>query len=193
MKKIFTTLAIALITLSVQAQNVWNIDKAHSKVGFSVSHFVVSEVDGNFRTFEGTVATSKDDFSDAVFTFTIDVNSINTDNANRDGHLKSEDFFFAEEHPQITFVSTGLEMNTENRYTLKGNLTMRGVTKEIELDAKYGGTINLGGGNFKAGFVIKGTLDRMEYGVAWNKKTKEGSLAVGKDIDLVIKLELNKQ
>ena len=193
MKKAIRIFIVAvLLSFTTQAQDTWEVDKAHSKVRFSVSHLVVSELEGNFNSFEGTVIASKEDFSDAKFTFSIDVNSINTDNEKRDGHLRSEDFFYVEKFPKMTFESTSFEKIEGNKYLLKGNLTMRGVTKAIKLDVKYGGTIDLGEGNAKAGFVVKGDLNRIDYGVAWNRKTKQGSWSVGEEVDIVIKLECNK-
>jgi len=193
MKRAIIIFVVAvLLSFTAQAQNTWGVDQVHSKVRFSISHLVVSELEGNFKVFEGTVTASKDDFSDGKFTFSIDVNSINTDNKKRDGHLRSEDFFYVEKHPKMTFESTSFEKIEGNKYLLKGNLTMRGVTKSITLDVKYGGTIDLGEGNAKAGFIIKGDLNRIDYGVAWNRKTKQGSWSVGEEVEIVIKLEYNK-
>ena len=191
-KAIRIFIAIVLLSFTTQAQDTWEVDQTHSKVRFSVSHLVVSELEGNFKSFEGAVIASKEDFSDAKFTFSIDVNSINTDNEKRDGHLRSEDFFYVEKFPKMTFESTSFEKIEGNKYLLKGNLTMRGVTKAIALDVKYGGSIDLGEGNAKAGFVVKGDLNRIDYGVAWNRKTKQGSWSVGEEVDIVIKLECNK-
>ena len=125
--------------------------------------------------------------------FEIDVNSINTQNEKRDGHLKSEDFFYTKKHPKMTFKSTSFKKTKGNKYILKGNITMRGVTKFITLNVKYGGTAKDGYGNTKAGFIITGSLNRIDFGVAWNSKTKNGGLTIGEKINLVVKLEFVKQ
>lgn len=185
--------AITLGFLNIQAQTSWNVDPSHSKVSFSVSHLVISEVDGNFKTFNGSLTTKGTDFANANISFSIDVNSIDTDSEQRDGHLKSEDFFYTEKYSTIEFTSTSFTRKKGDNYKLTGNLTMRGVTKKVTFDVKYGGTIdNDGYGNTKAGFIIKGALNRIDYGVAWNAKTEHGGWTVGEEVDIVLKLELVK-
>ena len=182
------------MSLSTYAQtSTWKVDPSHSKVNFSVSHLVISEVDGTFKTFTASLTTNAVDFSNAKFNFEIAINSINTDNQKRDGHLKSEDFFYAEKYPKMVFKSTSFKKIKGNKYTLKGKLTMRGVSKNISLNVKYGGTAKDGYGNTKAGFIITGTLNRIDYGVAWNAKTEQGGWTVGEEVNLVIKLEFVKQ
>lgn len=198
MKKLSTILiAFLVIVFNVQdlrAQVQWKVDPYHSKVNFTVSHLVISEVDGNFKVYDGQIISDKTDFSDANISFTIDATSINTDNEQRDGHLKSEGFFHAEKHPKITFKSTSFKKTGENTYALNGKLNMRGVTKDVTLAVKYGGIIgNDGNGNTKAGFIVTGTLNRMDYGIAWNDKTENGGLAVGEDVNIRINLEFVKQ
>lgn len=184
---------IVLSILNTQAQTTWQVDPSHSKVSFSVSHLVISEVDGNFKTFQGSLTTKKDDFSNANISFSVDINSIDTDNEQRDGHLKSEDFFYTEKYPKMEFSSTSFTKKKDGNYKLTGNLSLRGVTKKITFDVKYGGTIdNDGYGNTKAGFVAKGTINRIDYGVAWNAETEHGGWTVGEDVDIVLKLELVK-
>ncbi|WP_196885608.1 YceI family protein [Aureivirga sp. CE67] len=192
MKKL-AILFIFFIAITVNAQN-WNVDPYHSNVNFSVSHLVISEVDGSFKVYNGSIEQKKSkDFSDAVFKFEIDANSINTQNEKRDGHLKAEDFFYTSKYPKISFVSTSVKKKGANNYIIKGNLTMRGVTKKVTLKAKHGGTIqNDGYGNTKAGFIISGTIDRTDFGVAWNAKTEHGGMTVGEDVDFKIKLEYVK-
>jgi len=120
---------------------IWTADKAHTSVKFSVAHLVISDVDGNFKSFDGSMESSKPDFSDAKITFTADVNSINTDNEMRDNHLKSDDFLNAAKYPQMKFVSTSFTPQGDNKYKLVGNLTIRDVTKSVTFDVKYGGTV----------------------------------------------------
>lgn len=192
MQKLVTFVFATFITVSIYAQN-WKVDQSHSSVSFSVSHLMISEVDGKFNSFEGNVSSTKNDFSGANISFTIDVSSIDTDNEQRDGHLKSEDFFYTEKHSQITFKSSSFKKRKGNNYTLKGILTMRGVSKKVSFDVIFKGTAKDGYGNTRAGFLIKGILNRIDYGVAWNAKTEQGSLTVGEDVNLAIKLELIKQ
>lgn len=193
MKKIITLVSAMAISIATFAQTTWKVDPSHSSVSFSVSHLVISEVDGTFKTFNGSLITDSNGFSNAKINFEIDVNSINTQNEKRDGHLKSEDFFHTKKHPKITFKSTSFKKIKGNKYILKGNITMRGVTKSITLNVKYGGTAIDGYGNTKAGFIITGSLNRIDFGVAWNSKTKNGGLTIGEKINLVVKLEFVKQ
>lgn len=189
---LITALAVIGLT-SAKAQTTWVVEPVHSKVNFTVEHLVISEVDGSFKTFEGKMVASKEDFTDAKISFSIDVASISTDNEKRDGHLKSEDFFYAEKYPKMTFESTSFKKKNAKEYELKGDLTMRGVTKPVTLSVKYGGQAVDGYGNTRAGFIVKGSLNRMDYGVAWNAKTQHGGLTVGEEVDITIKLELVKQ
>ena len=136
MKKLSLVIALFVIVI-VNAQSTWNFDASHSSVRFAVEHMVVSEVEGKFTTFEGTVESSTEDFSDAKINFKIDVNSVDTDNQKRDGHLKNEDFFDTAKYPEMTFESTSVEKIKEGKYNLTGNLTLHGVTKEITLKMNY--------------------------------------------------------
>ena len=129
----------------------WTVDKAHSNVKFIVTHLVVSEVEGYFKLFDGTMENDKSDLSDAKINFTVDVNSINTDNEKRDGHLKGDDFFSAEKFPEMKFISTSMKSVGENQYKLAGDLTIRDVTKPVEFDVTYGGSV-AAMGTTKVGF-----------------------------------------
>lgn len=193
MKKIIVSTILGLFVLNATAQTAWVVDPVHSKVNFSVAHLVISEVDGTFKSFDGTLESSKVDFNDAKISFSIDVSSINTDNEKRDGHLQSEDFFFVEKYPKITFESTSFKKINEKNYILKGNLTMRGVTNKVEFSVKYGGQAIDGYGNTRIGFIARGSLNRIDYGVAWNAKTQHGALTVGEEIELTLKMELIKK
>lgn len=173
------------------AATKWDLDKSHSSVSFSVSHMVVSETEGNFKLFDGTMENSKADFSDAKINFTIDVNSINTGNDMRDGHLKGDDFFNAEKYPAIKFVSTSFKPAGGKNYKLTGNLTIRDVTKPVTFNVVYGGIIDTGKGK-KAGFKATTTINRFDYNLKWNKATEAGGLVVGKDVDITVKVELNE-
>lgn len=184
----------AFLALPLLAQKTkWVADPAHSKVGFSVSHMVITDVDGKFDTFDIVVYSDKPDFSDAKAQVSIDVNSINTGNEKRDAHLRSPDFFDAEKYPKITFVSKRIEKVGKNRYKLVGDLTMKGVTKEIELDVEYRGTVTDPWGNERAGFKVTGEVNRMDFGINWNKTLDRGGLVVGETVKIDIDLELIKQ
>ena len=169
----------------------WAVDKPHTNVKFSVAHLVISDVDGNFKSFDGTMESSKPDFSDAKITFTADVSSINTDNEMRDNHLKSDDFFNAAKFPQIKFVSTSFTPLGDNKYKLVGNLTIRDVTKSVTFDVKYGGTVVAMGGTH-AGFKATTKIDRFDYNLKWSKATEAGGLVAGKDVEITINADFKK-
>jgi polyisoprenoid-binding protein YceI len=193
MKRISMLVIAVLImaSFSVSAQTKWSVDKAHSSVKFSVIHMVVSEVDGNFKMFDGSLEAAKPDFSDAKINFTIDVNSINTDNEKREGHLKSADFFDVANYPQIKFVGTSMKPLGGNKYELKGNLTLKDVTKPVVFQVTYGGTLTTKNGA-KAGFKAKTTIDRYDYNLKWNNALEAGGLAVSKEVEITVNVELNK-
>ncbi len=193
MKKVISSLLLVLVVFSssfAQTAKTWNVDKMHSAVKFAVSHLVISEVDGSFKIFDGSMVAAKEDFSDAKINFTVDVNSINTDNTNRDGHLKSDDFFNAEKYPNMTFVSTSFKKKSGSTYELTGNLTIRDVTKKVTFAVKYGGTTKDPYGNTKAGFKATGSINRLAYGLKWNNLTEAGGAVVGADVDLTVNLEM---
>jgi len=169
----------------------WTLDKGHSNVKFTVTHMVVSEVDGSFRTFDATIENTKPDFSDAVVNFTVDINSVDTDNENRDKHLKSDDFFNAEQFPQMKFQSTSFKPLGGNKYQLNGNLTIRDITKPVTFDVTYGGTINTPKGA-KIGFKAKTTVNRFDYNLKWDRATEAGSLVVAKEVGITINTEFNE-
>lgn len=190
MKKISVLMLGLLISGSMLAQSTWTIDKVHSKIGFSVSHMVVSETEGSFKDYTGSVVSKTDDFSGAEVSFTAKVASIDTENERRDGHLKSADFFDAEKFPEISFKGNLVKEGT--KYKLKGDFTMKGVTKKVEFDVTYGGKIDTGRGE-KAGFKVLGVINRQDYGVNWANKLASGEMVVGDDVSLNIKIELDKQ
>lgn len=170
----------------------WLIDPAHSEVHFKIKHLVISTVTGSFKKFEGSVESEKDDFSDAVIQFSAETASVDTNSEQRDGHLKSDDFFNTEKYPKLTFVSTGIEKN-EDEYTLKGNLTMRDVTKPVELDVEYGGTTKDLYGQTKAGFEVTGKINRQDFGLKWSAITEGGGLVAGDTVKLVMNIQIIKQ
>jgi polyisoprenoid-binding protein YceI len=183
---------ILLLSLNGMAQATkWAVDKGHSNVKFTVTHMTVSEVEGSFKIFDGTMEHTKADFTDAKVNFSVDVNSVNTDNERRDGHLKGDDFFNAAQFPQMKFVSTGIKSLGNNKYQLMGNLTIRDVTKPVVFDVTYGGSVNTQRGK-KAGFKAKGTINRFDYNLKWDRATEAGGLVVGKDVELQLNIELDE-
>ena len=192
LKLFFAVCLTGIINTSI-AQSTWSFDKAHSKVTFSVTHLMISEVSGQFNEFEGEVVSKSDDFADSQIEFTINVGSINTDDEKRDGHLKSEDFFDAEKYPMITFKSKSLKQVKGKNYKLTGDMTIRDVSKEVTLDVIYFGTMKDPYGNTKAGFKITGEINRMDYGVKWNSPLEGGGVVVGETVNLVCNVELMKK
>lgn len=170
----------------------WTIDSAHSEITFKVKHLVISTVTGKFKTFDATIESSNDDFSDAEIFFEADINSIDTGNGDRDAHLKSDDFFNAEAHPKMTFRSTSFKKTGEGEYKLTGDLTIRGNTKEVELEADFGGTVVDPYGNTKAGFDVTGKISRKEFGLTWNAVTEAGSVVVSDDVKLNLNVQFTK-
>lgn len=171
----------------------WTLDHNHTEVTFKVKHLVISSVTGKFKSFDGSVESDKDDFTDATIRFTADVNSIDTGNEQRDGHLKSADFFDAANHPQLTFESTSVTKKSGNEYVVSGNLTMRGKTKPVELKAEFGGIQKDFYGNTVAGFEIEGKVNRREFGLEWSAVTETGGIVVSDDVKLQVNAELIKK
>ena len=177
----------------MQASGKWVIDKAHSNIRFSVSHLVVSDVDGSFKSFDGSMTATKPDFTDAAIAFTADVNSINTENENRDKHLKSDDFFNAEKFPQIKFTSKSLKALGNNKYALAGVLTIRDITKPVTFDVQYGGTVTSAAmGGTHAGFKAKTTINRFDYNLKWNALTEAGGAVAGKEVEITLNIDMKK-
>lgn len=194
MKKTIISTTFLFISLFSFAQTTkWGYDASHAKVGFTISHFGISETEGKFTKFDGMVLSDKPDFSDSKIDFTIEVNSINTEDVQRDTHLKSPDFFDAAKFPTITFKSKSLKAVGKNKYKLTGNFTMHGVTKEITLDVIYKGTVVDPYKNTKAGFKITGMIDRTQFGLVWNGKLSSGDALLGDEVTLDINIELIKK
>ncbi|EAZ81221.1 YceI family protein [Algoriphagus machipongonensis] len=169
----------------------WAIDPTHSEVSFKVKHLVISTVTGYFRKFEGSVESSSEDFDGAEVAFTADIDSIDTNQADRDTHLKSADFFDAENHPKLSFK--GKIVNEGGDHKLVGDLTMRETTKEVTLDVDFGGVAGDPYGQTKAGFDIEGKVNRKEFGLAWSAVTEAGSVVVSDQVKLILSVQLVKQ
>jgi polyisoprenoid-binding protein YceI len=169
MKTLKITLFVAvaaLFSFTVIEQFNYTLDPAHSRLGFTIKHMGVSDFNGNFGKFETSITTSKADFSDAVVELTADVNTINTGNEMRDGHLKSADFFETEKYPTLNFKSTSFKLVKGNKYKIMGNLTLHGVTKPVELTAvHYGSVENPQSKKMVAGFKVTGVIKRSVFGI----------------------------
>jgi len=184
-------LTIFVATAFASAQSDWKLDKVHSSITFTVRHMVISEVTGSFKDFVITLKSAKDDFSDAEVQSTIKVGSLSTDNAMRDGHLKSDDFFNAEKFPEINFKSTSFENLGDNKYKITGDLTIRDVTKNVTFNAILNGTLKTARGVLSA-WKATTTINRFDYNLKWSKALETGGLVVGQDVIITLNLELNK-
>jgi polyisoprenoid-binding protein YceI len=174
------------------SKTIWNVDALHSEVQFKVKHLVISTVTGSFKSFSGSAVTEGDQFENADIEFTIDVTSVDTGQPGRDEHLKNADFFEAETYPQFKFVSTSFTKIKGDLYKLIGNLTIKGITKEVELEAEYGGTEKDTFGNIKVGFEVTGSIDRKDFNVKFNGLTETGGLALGEIIKIIANIQLAK-
>jgi polyisoprenoid-binding protein YceI len=187
MKKILSLLAVVVfMQTAVFAQSTWKVDKAHSRVTFTITHLAVSDVDGYFKDFDATIVAAKPDFSDAKVNFSANTASVSTDNEKRDAHLKSADFFEVEKFPALTFVSTGIKPTGANKYQLTGNLTIHGVTKPAVFDMLYRGTITAPAA--KAGFKVTGTIKRSDFAFG----SKFGSPMLSDEVTLTANGEFAK-
>ncbi|NQZ45234.1 MAG: YceI family protein [Flavobacteriaceae bacterium] len=166
----------------------WSIDNAHSEVGFKVKHMMISTVKGHFDEYQASVEAGEDDFSDAQFSFSAKTASINTKNNDRDNHLKSDDFFNSNEYPEMTFTSKSF-----NGESLVGDLTIRDVTKEVTLDVDFNGVAVDPYGQTKAGFEIRGKINRKDFNLTWSAVTEAGSIVVADTVTLVIDAQFVKQ
>lgn len=171
--------------------NEWTIDNAHGRVGFSVPHMVVSEVDGQFKSFSGKVLLDENDLTRSKLEFKAEVASVDTGAADRDKHLKSADFFDAEKFPTIQFSSTQIKKAGKG-YKISGDLTIRGVTKHVTLDATLSAPIANPWGKQVRAAHISGAVQRQDFGVSWNKALDKGGMVVGDTVNIDVKLELNK-
>jgi polyisoprenoid-binding protein YceI len=170
----------------------WVIDPTHSKVNFRVKHLMISNVEGNFKEFEGRVTTDGDDFSTAEISFSMNAASVDTEIADRNAHLKSPDFFDVEKYPKITFSGKGMKDLGDDLYELTGNLTIRDVTKPVALTVEYGGTMTDPWGNVKAGFSLTGKIKRKDWGLNWNAALEAGGVLVGEEVKISGDIELAK-
>lgn len=175
------------------AQVKWTLDPMHSEITFKVKHLMISTVSGRFNSFNVTAVTEGNDFTKPVSVeTTVDVSSVDTNNEQRDGHLKSDDFFSAGNHNQITFKSNKLELNGDEG-KLTGELTVKGITKPVVLNVENGGVVVDPYGQTKAGFTVTGKISRKEFGLTWSAVTEAGNVVVGDDIKFNAEIQLVKQ
>jgi len=179
--------------MATETLTKWVLDPMHSEVQFKVKHLVISTVSGFFKSFEGELDTANDDFTDASISFSLNIDSIDTNQTHRDEHLKSADFFDAATYPKISFKSTSFTKAEDDEYVLNGELTIKDVTKPVKLDVEYGGTAADFYGNTKAGFEITGKINRKEFGLVYDGVTEAGSVVLGEDIKLLINVQFAKQ
>ena len=168
----------------------WTVDTAHSEVGFSVKHMMISKVKGAFTSYEATVEANEEDLQGALIDFKIDVASIDTSNTDRDNHLRSADFFDAEQFPYITFKANDI-IKKGDEYELTGDLTMKDVTRPVTFEVEYGGKATNPWGVEVVAFNVEGKVNRRDFGLTWNQTLETGGVLVGEDIKISLELEGN--
>jgi polyisoprenoid-binding protein YceI len=184
---------MSTIAVPEKVQHTWHVDPQHVEVGFAVRHLMISTVKGHFRTVSGVVRTEADDFATAEVDLTIDARSIETRDDARDAHLRSADFFDVEKYPSLTFKSRRVTSATKHHYVVVGDLTIHGVTREVSLDVVAEGFVRDPWGNEKAGFHATGTINRKDFGLAWNVMLETGGVVVGDEVKLNLEIELTRQ
>ena len=190
-KFIILTLVIFPI-FNVAAQDKWVVDPSHSSIQFAIDHLVISEVTGSFNTFQGNLTMTGDDFTTAKLSGEIEANSVDTKNGQRDGHLKAPDFFDVANHPKITFESLSIKKVGDTKYSMKGKITIKGITKEITMEVIYKGTAKFMG-QTKTGIKATGTIDRTEFGLKYSSMLETGGAVVGKEVEIILNFELVKK
>lgn len=176
------------------SKSKWVLDPTHSEIQFKVKHLMITNVTGSFDNFDVTAETIDDNFTEAKINFSADVNSISTNNEQRDGHLKSGDFFDADNYPKIVFeASNSVNLERDGNYDLVGDLTIKDVTKSVKLNIEFGGVTKDPYGNTKAGFTIGGKINRNDFGLNWNTALETGGVLVSEDVKVLGEIQLVKQ
>ncbi|NSL86480.1 YceI family protein [Chitinophaga solisilvae] len=176
------------------AKHTWVSDADHSELGFRIRHLMITNVNGKFNSFRVEATTEEEDFMKAAVKVTVDVDSINTGNADRDQHLRSPDFFDVNQYRNITFEVTKSEsVDNDGSYTLYGDLTIRGITKNVKLSVEFGGVVKDPWGNTKAGFTVNGKINRKDFGLTWNAATEAGGVMVSDEVKINCEVQLLKQ
>lgn len=178
--------------VSAPVTTSWNLDLSHSELQFKVRHMMISTVTGEFKQFSINTTTEGNDFATASVHLTADVATISTRNEQRDAHLRSDDFFAADQFPQLSFISTSMEKVDDENYKLHGDLTIRGITKPVILDVEFGGLAIDHYGNLRAGFTLHGKINRKEFGLMWNAITEAGGVVVADDVKIIASVSLIK-
>lgn len=175
------------------ATTKWALDPTHSELQFKIKHLMISTVTGQFNQFSGSVKTEGNDFITAKIDFAAEVDSISTNNEQRNAHLKNSDFFDAENHPQITFKSEKLEKISDDDFKLTGNLTMRGNTIKVTLNVELGGITQDPWGNTRAGFTVTGKINRHDFGISFGAVTETGGLLLGDEVKIIANVQFVKE
>jgi len=175
------------------ATKQWSLDPSHSEVQFKVKHMMISTVTGEFKQFDVTLNTEGNDFTTAKATFSAPLNAITTKNEQRDNHLKSADFFDAENHPNVTFESESVSKKNDDEYELKGQLTIRGNSRPVTLKVENNGVMKDPWGNTRTGFEISGKISRKDFGLTYNAALETGGVVVGDEVRLLANVELVQQ
>jgi polyisoprenoid-binding protein YceI len=177
----------------IMANQTWALDPTHSEIQFKIKHLMISTVSGQFNQFNATVETDDDDFTKAKVHFEAVVDSISTNNEQRDAHLKNGDFFDIKKYPAITFDSERMEKNGDDEYKLYGTLTMRGVRKKINLNAEFGGITKDPWGNTRTGFSVTGKINRQDFGMSFGAVSETGGLLLGDDVKINANVQFVKE
>ena len=172
---------------------IYKLDAMHSEITFKVKHLMISAVTGNFTKFDATMEAEAEDFSNVKISFTADVDSISTGNEQRDGHLKSADFFDAEKFPTISFTSSSFKHKSGSDYELTGDLTIKDTTSQVTLAVEYGGAMTDFYGQSKVGFELSAKISRAEFGLTWSAVTEAGGVVVSDEVKLQLSVQLVKQ
>ena len=188
MKLFMKLIAPAIMTMGIANASEYKIDEAHTNVGFSVKHLMITNVTGEFKKFAGDIDFDAASKSFKIFKTTVETSSIDTGIAKRDAHLKSEDFFLSEKFPKMTFVMKSYEVDGDEG-KMKGDLTIRGITKPVVLEVEDLATIKDFEGNNRVGFTLKGKINRMDYDLKWNKALEFGGVAVAEDVKITVDVE----
>ena len=189
LRKLMLAGVILVLVSATASADSYKIDRSHSSVGFAVSHLGLGKVRGEFRDFTGVIDYDTGDISKSKVEATIQMASIDTRDSSRDAHLKSGDFFSADSFPTMTFKSTKVTDKGKGKLEIVGDLTLRGTTKPVTLDAEMVGAVDDPWGNKRMGFSARAKIDRMEYGVKWNKLLDAGGFVAGHDVDIQIEIE----
>ena len=171
----------------------WLLDPAHSVVGFKIKHLMITNVSGSFKNFHAEVETEDEDFSTANIQLKAEISSIDTNNAQRDAHLRTSDFFEAEKYLEMIFESTKVEKLDEENYLMYGNLTMKGVTKPVKLNVEYSGVTKDPWGGERAGFTVTGKINRTNWGINFNAVLETGNLMLAEEVKINSEIQLVKQ